>query len=251
MPVTKCSCSFPHRWGCDHEEQARDMYQEYIALNHQNVEVTTAGLHLHPEYPFLGASPDGLVQCDCCGRGVLEIKCPFCLTKKDIYAAAEDKQFCLKNDNGTLRLNHRHKFYHQVQLQLLLTGAKYCDFMVWAEVAGSDDNETFLERIEPDRTFTEQAVGKAKLFFVQCILPELVSKWFSRKQHLTQDKNTDEPDSTPCYCKDDTVASSLMICKSGFCQIKYFHQVCLGLKNPPKRKWLCPDCRTISRQTKK
>ena len=29
------------------------------------------------DYPFLGASPDGLVSCDCCGEGLVEIKCPF------------------------------------------------------------------------------------------------------------------------------------------------------------------------------
>ena len=27
--------------------------------------------------PRLGASPDGVVQCECCGNGVLEIKCPY------------------------------------------------------------------------------------------------------------------------------------------------------------------------------
>ena len=27
--------------------------------------------------PHLGASPDGFLQCECCGNGVLEIKCPY------------------------------------------------------------------------------------------------------------------------------------------------------------------------------
>ncbi|XP_077553350.1 uncharacterized protein LOC144168189 [Haemaphysalis longicornis] len=28
------------------------------------------------KWQFFAASPDGLVECSCCGRGVLEIKCP-------------------------------------------------------------------------------------------------------------------------------------------------------------------------------
>ena len=41
---------------------------------------------VHPSHPHLGASPDGLLaypdgllMCDCCGLGVLEIKCPYIL----------------------------------------------------------------------------------------------------------------------------------------------------------------------------
>ena len=35
-----------------------------------------AGLVINPLYPYLGATPDGFVYCDCCGYGVLEIKSP-------------------------------------------------------------------------------------------------------------------------------------------------------------------------------
>lgn len=33
--------------------------------------------HIKPSFPHLGASPEGIVQCECCGNGVLEIKCPY------------------------------------------------------------------------------------------------------------------------------------------------------------------------------
>ena len=46
--------------------------------HHENMSITTAGLHIHPVYPYLGASPDGWPECTCCGKGVLEIKCPYC-----------------------------------------------------------------------------------------------------------------------------------------------------------------------------
>ena len=46
-----------------------------------------------PKHTFIGASPDGVVSCECCaGFGVLEIKCP---TKDNLKK-------CL-DDNGQLR----------------------------------------------------------------------------------------------------------------------------------------------------
>ena len=54
----------------------------HICTNNQDViqiftnfTITKAsGLNLCKEKPFLAASPDGIVECDCCGKGILEIK---------------------------------------------------------------------------------------------------------------------------------------------------------------------------------
>jgi hypothetical protein len=42
-----------------------------------NFTVQSSGLVVHPSYPYIGASPDGVVMCECCGEELLEIKCPF------------------------------------------------------------------------------------------------------------------------------------------------------------------------------
>ena len=34
------------------------------------------GLVLFKQYPYLGASPDLIVECTCCGKGVVAIKSP-------------------------------------------------------------------------------------------------------------------------------------------------------------------------------
>ena len=55
---------------------------------------------------FLCASPDGIVSCCCCGRGILEIKCSFKNKKKAIQNAAdEDLTFCL-DSALSLKQNH-------------------------------------------------------------------------------------------------------------------------------------------------
>ena len=47
--------------------------------------VDEVGLCLMSDYPFLGASPDGIVSYACCGKGTLEIKVfLFCLTVRKV-----------------------------------------------------------------------------------------------------------------------------------------------------------------------
>lgn len=55
------------RWGSDVEPFAREAYALETGLS-----VLETGFLLHPEYPFAGASPDGLIGDD----GGLEMKCP-------------------------------------------------------------------------------------------------------------------------------------------------------------------------------
>ena len=61
-------------WGCVHEKTARDKYASTISVAHKNFKVEESGLFISTDYPFIGASPDGLVTCDCCSDGVCEIK---------------------------------------------------------------------------------------------------------------------------------------------------------------------------------
>ena len=44
------------------------------SVGHHNFKVEESGLFISTEYPFVGASPDGLVTCACCSDGVCEIK---------------------------------------------------------------------------------------------------------------------------------------------------------------------------------
>ena len=55
-------------WGRDHEAEARETYEAETGRF-----VDLVGFIPHPDIPYLGASPDGLVDDD----GLVEIKCPF------------------------------------------------------------------------------------------------------------------------------------------------------------------------------
>jgi hypothetical protein len=40
-----------------------------MAQKHAQCIFEESGFFIHSEHAFLGASPDGLVQCECCGEG--------------------------------------------------------------------------------------------------------------------------------------------------------------------------------------
>lgn len=79
-------------WGCSHERQAREMYEKVSKSQDQNFSVEENGLFVNPKWPYIGISPDGIICCLCCGKGTLEIKCPYCHQGEAIdSAAASDK----------------------------------------------------------------------------------------------------------------------------------------------------------------
>ena len=62
------------KWGCDHERAAKEKYAQMSKLSHKEFELQESGLFLSTEFPFVGASPDGLVTCLCCSDGICEVK---------------------------------------------------------------------------------------------------------------------------------------------------------------------------------
>uniref|UniRef100_A0A8C6NXC8 YqaJ viral recombinase domain-containing protein n=1 Tax=Nothobranchius furzeri TaxID=105023 RepID=A0A8C6NXC8_NOTFU len=104
------------RWGVEHEEDARKAYTEIIASNHLKLQVRLCGFCVNTNFPEVGASPDGLTKCDCCGKGCLEIK-----------------YFCLEVAANRLQLKQAHPYYRQVQTQIFVMGANHCDLVVWTQ----------------------------------------------------------------------------------------------------------------------
>ena len=74
-----------------------------------------------PNFSSYAASSDGVIDCSCCGKGVLEIKCSYSHRESFLYtAAAEDPKFCLKESDGSLSLDCTHSYYYQIQTQMFV-----------------------------------------------------------------------------------------------------------------------------------
>lgn len=65
--------------------------------------------------------------------GLCEAKCPEECKDYDLHnAASVAKDFCLYvSDDGTFHINKTRHYFDQVQMQLVLTGCKWCDFIVY------------------------------------------------------------------------------------------------------------------------
>ena len=94
-------------WGCSHESEALSAYTRIARNAHTAFTMRECpGLHINPRYPHLGASPDAVVQCECHGDGIVEVKCPYCKRGNTIDEAADDPRFCLeKSGDSSLYLS--------------------------------------------------------------------------------------------------------------------------------------------------
>ena len=208
--------------------------------------MSDSGLNINPQWPQLGASPDGFINCDCCGKGVCEIKCPYRFKDQTLAVAAGQKNFCLIKNGNSVCLDKRHEYYYQVQAQMFICEVEYCDFVVWT------DKDIHIERIVPDSEFWEEALLKATKLFKVAVLPELVGRWFTRPTPHADDQETmqngvmnaesDEEEGPWCYCQKHVEGSELIGCDNDKCKIVWFHMDCLKIVHPPQGEWYCPSC---------
>ena len=148
------------KWGCMHEKTALDLYRSTIEELHENVKIETCGLFLLENDPYLGASPDGLVSCSCCGDGCIEIKCPYCHKNDFIFeAVSSDKKFSLKDIGGETKLARDHSYCYQVQAQLHVTNRLYFD--LWTE------KDYHVEGSSLTRNFGQSVIRSVNIFFSQ------------------------------------------------------------------------------------
>ena len=158
-------------WGRQNEAKALEKYKRIFSEIHSNFQEKRCGLYISTECSFVGASPDGMRQCDCCGTGCVEVKCPYATRNLTIDEAIDNrKDFCLfKSADGCFVLKKNHPYYLQVQCQIFVTKSEFCDFVVCTE------SDLVAVKVLPDRDAWEEALEKAKVFFNMCILPIIVS----------------------------------------------------------------------------
>ena len=137
---------------------------------------------INPQYSHLGVSPDGITECRCCGKRVLEVKCPYRCKDLTIKELSKDTSFCLESlSDDTFSLQLDHNYYYQVQLQMKICEVNICHFVVWSP------KELVILEVEYNFNFLETALTKAYDFFKFGVMPELVSKLYSSMKMLIQE----------------------------------------------------------------
>ncbi len=109
-----------------------------------DLQVTETGFHVHPNYDWLGASPDGFVGDD----AVIEIKCPY----------------GKRNSSDFTSIHEQLHYMAQIQYEMFCTGRKKCYFFQWSPKG------TMLEVVEFNQSFIDGTLPRLKEFYEQFLL---------------------------------------------------------------------------------
>jgi len=159
-------------WGLLQEEDSRKEYLKVKQTISPDFAFESSGLVVSVSYPWLAASPDGLVfdPLEDPPQGLVEFKNPYGV--RDITleeAATTSKTFCLEiNGNGKLQLKRGHDYYYQMQCAMFCTDRKWCDLAVLTK-------SLHIERIVADPNFKLTILPKLRNFYFTAILPKLAS----------------------------------------------------------------------------
>ena len=141
--------------------------------------VILSGFIINPCWPYIGASPDGIIECSCCGKRSLEIKCPYSYRDKNIEALVENNYCLYQEHDSEITLKKDHEYYYQVQTQLLVSGLQTCDFFVWTK------SDYTLVQVQTDKKIQDEIISKSSLFFQNVLLRELLAKCYTTNKQTT------------------------------------------------------------------
>ncbi|XP_075556580.1 uncharacterized protein LOC142588637 [Dermacentor variabilis] len=146
------------------EGSARKCYQSQRAT-HENLVVRQCGLFIMEGRPYMGASPDGLVKCNCCPERVKEIKYPESMKKFLEENIEKNKEKAL-----TQNLKRTTTYFCQVQVQMGITAVQHADLFVFV-----NEEDNICIPVLFDEAYFSDVVERSSYFFEQYILPHVLS----------------------------------------------------------------------------
>lgn len=232
MPSQSLSTVPAVKWGVTNEANALSEFNNAYCSIHDHVKMAQAGLRLSINDPFLGASPDATIECECCGKGVVEVKCPYKYRDIDQSEIYMDTYCCLEKNNI---LKHSHKYYAQVQLQMYIFKVDFAQFVLWTPTF------CIITQVTRDEDFIKQMIQKLSAIWKSHVLPELITRSIENRDCTTKPSGS-VVQSQYCYCKKST-GEQMIGCDNPECEKKWFHLSCLKRKTVPKGDWYCKDCK--------
>lgn len=120
-----------------YESVAREQFMRKTGLI-----VEKCGTFINDDYPWLSASPDGVIQSE---NAILEIKCPHV---DDCRKMIEKGKYDVKlgSDNQYVVVeNGPNGYFSQVQFQMLCSGRQLCYFYVWTASHKGKDRDVLVQ----------------------------------------------------------------------------------------------------------
>ena len=235
-------------YGIKAEVKAKKIYQEIMKKMHANFKIKGTGLHLC-DISYVGASPDLLVSCDCCGAGLCEIKSPY---SSRHGVPSTDLRYLAKRD-GQMHLKESSAYYTQIVGQMGVCHRQYCDLFVYTE------RGHHMERIRMDASLWAAMVDKFRQFWFNYIAAELISPTYLMRENddhaayyqkpvlpsreTQQSYKPKKSDHMPLQnlcgkCRDNVVDDDSQCC----CCTVHYHRLCTTRTYQDDSDWFCGKC---------
>ena len=161
-------------YGKETENKACEAYEKLV-----NKKVQHTGLVIDLDDPWLGGSPDGILN----ENEVIEIKCAYsgrdASTLHDLVKM-RGSEFCI-NYNGNLKKSH--VYYYQVQGIMHITKRKSCDFILYMP------KFIHVTKIEYDNDLWENTISSLKRFYHTYYIVELMkSEYLQKKENIENEE---------------------------------------------------------------
>ncbi|KAG4076484.1 hypothetical protein HA402_014448 [Bradysia odoriphaga] len=164
------------KYGNDMEPIARKMFIESMQKSHTNFSCVETGLVIDTLCNFFAASPDGTCMCDCCGKYLVEIKCPFSMASptSTIQDILNLKDPYISLENNSYKLNQNHSYYYQMQIQMAVCKFQFSYFNVWSPKV------QIRLKVPFDSAFWQENSVKAFRFAKTVIVPESMNSFYTK-----------------------------------------------------------------------
>ncbi|XP_052263735.1 uncharacterized protein LOC127866911 [Dreissena polymorpha] len=183
--------------GLSLEPHAKKAYTQVMRKNHKKFKSKNTGLLVSSANP---ASADLEIECQCCGKGLCEIKCPESI--KDTAPSSSNQAYLIE-ESGKVQVSKNHAYFYQIQGQMAIHGRQYCDLFVYTY------HGSVTVRVMFEKEFWDVLEEKLSWFWLSHVLPALLN-WNCNDNKTTD--NTKENPKTPT--KIQTLSRSHAVCRA-------------------------------------
>ena len=119
------------KYGREMEDEAAETFLRAMKSQHKNLKLNKCGLYLDKKSFVIGASPDGIMDCNCCPPSCVEIKCPYSINYASPTSLPEGVKLPYINE-GSNTLKKNHAYHTQCLVQMGITRLTKSYFVVWS-----------------------------------------------------------------------------------------------------------------------
>ena len=151
------------RW----EDKAFHRYKEVIQEEHKCFQLSKCGLFISEDI-YHGASPDGVITCECHNEGLLELKCAIKFWSQDPKSqeVIEKLPYLINSIDGP-EVNKKHRYYSQVQFQMGITGKLWCHLVVFTSACLADEVPPLMVTVKFDEDHLKELLTSCREFWLE------------------------------------------------------------------------------------